>query len=47
MTGRIEIRIPAPLADTLLRLAAETELPLEDIVETAFKNYLERRFDNG
>lgn len=47
MTYRIEIRIPAPLADALLRVAAETELPLEDIVETAFKNYLERSRDNG
>lgn len=47
MGERIEIEIPPQLAEPLLRLASETELPLEDIVEAALKNYLERSQDNA
>ena len=37
-----EIFIPSPMAEQLLQIADETGLPLEDIVETALKNHLER-----
>ena len=47
MGERLEIEIPSQLTEPLLRLASETELPLEDIVEAALKNYLERSQDNA
>lgn len=47
METKYEIEIPPHLTESLLRLASETELPLEDIVETALKNYLERSQDNA
>ncbi len=43
----MEIEIPAWLTETLLRRAAETELPVEEIVERAIKSYLERNDENG
>ena len=47
MGTRYEIEIPPGLTEALLRLASETELPLEDIVETALRNYMERSQDNA
>ncbi len=35
-----EIEIPARLVKPLLLYAAETGLPVEEIVEAAFKNYM-------
>lgn len=47
MGMKCEIEIPPQLTEPLLRLASETGLPLEDIVETALRNYLERSQDNA
>lgn len=47
MNDRIEVQIPAPLTDALLRFAAEQELSVEEIVETAMRNYMEGRLCNG
>lgn len=47
METKYEVEIPPHLTESLLRLASETELPLEDIVEAALKNYLERSQDNA
>lgn len=47
METKYEIEIPPHFTESLLRLASETELPLEDIVEAALKNYLERSHDNA
>lgn len=47
METKYEIEIPPHLTESLLRLASETELPLEDIVEAALKNYLERSKENA
>ena len=47
MNDRIEVQIPAALTDALLRFAAEQELSVEEIVETAMRNYMEGRLDNG
>ena len=47
MNDRIEIEIPAALTDALLRFAAEQELSVEEIVETAMRIYMEGRLDNG
>ena len=47
MNDRIEVKIPAPLTDDLLRFAAEQELSVEEIVETAMRNYMEGRLGNG
>lgn len=47
MNDRIEVKIPAPLTDALLRFAAEQELSVEEIVETAMRNYMEGRLCNG
>lgn len=35
------------LTEPLLQYASETELPVEEIVETALRNYLERSQDNA
>ena len=43
----MEIEIPAWLTEALLRFAAETELPVEEIVERVIKSYLERNDVNG
>jgi len=43
----MEIEIPARLTETLLRRAAETEFPVEEIVERVIKSYLERNDENG
>lgn len=42
MNMKYEIEIPPPLAEQLLRYAAETELSAEEIVEQAIRKYLER-----
>lgn len=42
MNMKYEIEIPPPLAEQLLRCAAETELSAEEIVEQASRKYLER-----
>lgn len=47
MGERLEIEIPPQLTEPLLQYASETELPVEDIVETALRNYLERSQDNA
>ena len=47
MRAKYEIEIPPQLMEPLLRLVSETELPLEDIVEAALKNYLERSQNNA
>lgn len=47
MGTKYEIEIPPGLTEPLLWLASETELPLEDIVETALRNYLERSKENA
>ena len=47
MNNRIEIEIPAPLTDAILRFAAEQELTVEEIVETAMRIYMEGRLGNG
>ena len=47
MNDPIVVRIPASLTDGLLRFAAEQELSVEEIVETAMRNYMEGRLCNG
>ena len=47
MNDRIEVEIPAPLTDAILQFAAEQELTVEEIVETAMRIYMEGRLDNG
>lgn len=47
MNDRIEIQIPAPLTDAILQFAAEQELTVEEIVETAMRIYMEGRLCNG
>lgn len=47
MGERFEIEIPSQLTEPLLQYASETELPVEDIVENALRNYLERSQDNA
>ena len=43
----MDIEIPTALAEDLLLYAAETELPVEVIVEAAIRSILERKNDNG
>lgn len=47
MNDRIEVQIPAPLTDALLRFAAEQELSVDEIVESVMRNYMEGRLCNG
>ncbi len=47
MRERIEIQIPEPLVEAVLRTAAQQELTVEEILESAIRNYLEGRTDNG
>lgn len=47
MGDRLEIEIPPQLTEPILQYASDTELPVEDIVETALRNYLERSQDNA
>ena len=47
MNDRIEVQIPAPLTDALLRFAAEQELSVEEIVESVMRNYMEGKLGNG
>ena len=42
MNMKYEIDIPPPLAEQLLRYAAETGLSAEEIVERTIRKYLER-----
>ena len=42
----MEIEIPAWLYEMLLNEAAETGSAIEDIAESAFRNFLERDMDN-
>ena len=43
----MEIEIPVWLTEALLRYATETELTVEEIVESAIKSCLERNDANG
>lgn len=43
----LKIEIPAPLAELLLLQAAEQEIPVEDIVTRAIKNYMKGRGHNA
>lgn len=43
----MDIEIPTALAEDLLLYAAETELPVEVIVEAAIISILERTDENG
>lgn len=36
------VEIPAQLVNMLFRYASESGVPLEDIIETAFRHYMER-----
>lgn len=45
--NELEIEIPAPLAELLLLKAAEQEVPVEDIVTRAIKNYRKGRDYNA
>ena len=47
MGERLEIEIPPQLIKPLLQSASETARPVEDIVKTALRNYLERSQDNA
>ena len=41
------LEIPPQLIEPLLLYASETGLPVEDIVEAALRDYLERSQDNA
>lgn len=41
------IEIPQKYVEPLLKCAAETGLSIEEVVESAIKNYLERMKDNA
>lgn len=43
----MEIEIPASLAELLLLRASEQEVPVEDIVTRAIKNYMKGREHNA
>ena len=43
----MDIEIPTAFEEDLLLYAAETELPVEVIVETAIRSILERTDENG
>lgn len=47
METNYEIEVPPQFTEPLLQYASETELPVEDVVETALRNYLERSRDNA
>ena len=47
MGMKYEIEIPSQLTEPLLQYAADTELSVKEIVETALENYLERSHDNA
>lgn len=47
MGERFEIEIPPQFTEPLLQYASEIELSVEDIVETALRNYLERSQDSA
>ena len=41
-----EVEIPARYVEPLMNMAAELELPVEDVVERAIQNFI-RRMGNG
>lgn len=43
----MDIEIPVQLTELLLLRAAELEVPVEEIVTRAIKNYMERTEDNA
>lgn len=47
MNGKKEIIIPEQYAEALLRSAAESELSVEEIIETAIRKYLEGRVQDA
>lgn len=47
MGERFEIEIPPQLTEPLLQYASETELSVEDVVETALRYYLGWSHDNA
>ena len=47
MEEKYEIEIPQYLTEPLLRIAAETEQSLEDVVDAALRNYMERSRNNA
>lgn len=44
--GPCEVEIPARYVEPLLNMAADLELPVEDVVERAIQNFI-RRMKNG
>ena len=47
MNDKKEIVIPEPLADALIRRAAETECSVEELIESILKRYMERTKNNA
>ena len=47
MDNRIEVMIPKQYAELLLRVAAEREMPVEELLEQILRNYMERRDYNA
>lgn len=47
MNDKKEIVIPEQLADSLIRLAAETECSVEELMENILQRYMERMTENG
>ena len=45
--GPYEVEIPARYVEPLLNMAAELELPVEDVVERAIQNFIRRIKENG
>ncbi len=43
----MEIEIPTQIYEWLLIQSAQTELTVEEIIEQAFKNFMERSGDNS
>ena len=43
MDNRIEVMIPEQYAESLLRQAAEREMPVEELLAQILRNYMERR----
>ena len=41
------IVFPEPVSDILLRIAAEQEYSVEELIDEAIKEYLERMNENG
>lgn len=47
MNSKYEICIPMNLVEPILWYSADTELSVEEIIESAIKNYLERGENNA